>query len=331
MATLHQVLPVRARGTPRLGAHRVLNFVALLAVVGMVAYLGVGAYVAGTMSYPIRQPLHSTPADLGLPYQDVAFTSTVDNIPLKGWLIGGNGISTIILVHGKDGIRNDPTIGLAQIGQELVRHGYDVLAFDLRGHGESGSSRFTLGYLETRDLAGAVQFLKSQGRTSLGAIGWSLGAVTVLNAAPDQPDLKAVVAESAFADVTDLLETQIPLNTHLPRLFNPGILLMGDLLYGFNSLQNKPEQAVARLGTRPLLLIADGADELIPQAHALRLQQAGAANPNLQSWLVPGAAHVRGYQSNPDEYMRRVLAFFDAHLTRRAPDIPRYRECTLVR
>jgi fermentation-respiration switch protein FrsA (DUF1100 family) len=308
----------------------VVPFVALLEAISLLTYLGLGAYVAGTMSRPVRHPLDGTPADLGLPYENVAFTSTVDNIPLKGWLIGGQGGPTIIFIHGKDGIRNDPTIGLPLIGQALVHHGYDVLAFDLRGHGESGGSRFSLGYLEARDLAGAVQFLKSQGRTTLGAIGWSLGAVTVLNAAPTLPDLQAVVAESAFADLNDLLVTQIPLNTHLPRLFTPGILLMGDLLYGFGSQQNQPEQGVRQMGTRPLLLIHDEADEMIPLAHALRLQQAGAANPNLQFWLVPGAAHVRGYQTYPDTYMRRVLEFFDAHLLWHAPDPRPYQECTRV-
>jgi pimeloyl-ACP methyl ester carboxylesterase len=342
MATLHPASPERGQDMPWIVAYwvlffaallgaiglvtyltwgPVLNFLVLLGVIGLAAYLGVGAYAATTMSHPIRQKLRGTPADLGLPYENVAFPSAEDHIPLKGWLIGGHGGPTIIFVHGKDGNRDDPTIGLPLIGQALVHHGYDVLAFDLRGHGESGGSRFSLGYLEARDVAGAVAFLKRRGRTELGAFGWSLGAATVLNAAPDLPDLRALVVESAFAAVTDLMATQIPLTTHLPGLFTPGILLMSDLLYGFRPQQNRPERALARLGTRPLLLIQDGADEFIPPAHATRLQQAGAANPNFQFWQVPGATHVRGYQTCPDEYMRRVIAFFDANLPRRAADL----------
>jgi fermentation-respiration switch protein FrsA (DUF1100 family) len=303
----------------------IVKLVAWLVVTSVIAYLVVGAYVAGTMSYPVRQPLRGTPADLGLPYKDVAFTSAVDHIPLKGWLIGNRGGPTIIFVHAKDGSRADPTIGLPQIAQALVRRGYDVLAFDLRGHGESGGDRCSLGYLETRDVAGAVAFLKSQGRTDLGAIGWSLGAVTVLNAAPALPELHAVVAESAFADLSDMLDTQIPLNTQLPRLFTPSIVFMGNLLYGFDTQANRPEQAVARLGARPLFLIHDGADELVPPDQAARLDQAGAANPHLQVWNAPDTAHVRAYQAYPDDYVQRVVSFFDTSLWWPAPDLLPYR------
>ena len=75
----------------------------LLAGVGV--YLGLGAYIANRVSRPIRQTLHTTPAEFGLAYENVAFTSTVDNIPLRGWLIGARDAKTIIFVHSKDGIR----------------------------------------------------------------------------------------------------------------------------------------------------------------------------------------------------------------------------------
>ena len=48
--------------------------------------------------------------------------------------------------------------------------------------------------------------------------------------------------------------------------------------------------------------------------HQDELQKAGAANPNLQVWIVPGAEHVRAFRLVPDEYLRRVIGFFDANL-----------------
>src|SRR5437868_5680522 len=81
--------------------------------------------------------LTSTPADQGLPYERVAFLSAVDNIPLQGWFIGSGGHQTILMLHARDGRRDDPTVGLPDIARALVQDGYDVFAFDFRAHGES--------------------------------------------------------------------------------------------------------------------------------------------------------------------------------------------------
>jgi pimeloyl-ACP methyl ester carboxylesterase len=310
--------PIRAVAARRRGKRALvplgLQVTGVLLLAGVVAYLGVGAYIASQMSRPMRQPLRGTPANQGLVYEDVTFSSVDDNIPLQGWLIDSPGDKTIILVHATDGNRDDPTIGLPLVTAGLARHNYDVLAFDLRAHGQSGGSHFTLGQLETRDVAGAIRFLQSRGRTSIGALGWSLGAATLCNSYPDQPALQAVVADSAFASLPDVLHEALPRRTHLPVFFHPGIYLMGRALYGGDVGSNQPERVLARLGTRPLLLIHGQDDSDVPVAHAYRLQQAGAGNPQLQFWVAPGASHARAFQRYPDEYLERVTAFFDAYL-----------------
>ena len=298
----------------RQGRRPWLFAIAPLPALGGAAYLGVGAYVADRISRPIRQPLRGTPADQGLVYEDVTFPSVGDNIPLRGWLINAAGSKTIILVHGADGNRDDPTIGLPQVTAALARHNYAVLAFDLRAHGQSGGAHTTLGQRETRDVAGAIRFLQQRGRTTLGAIGWSLGGVTLLNSAPDQPALAALVCDSAFADLSDILDFTLPRRDHLPGFFNRGIYLMSRVVVGAAVSRNSPEQAVARLGPRPVLLIHGQDDADVPVAHAYRLQRAGAGNPRLQLWVAPGATHARAFKVYPDEYLRRVIAFFDEHL-----------------
>jgi len=34
----------------------------------------------------------------------------------------------------------------------------------------------------------------------------------------------------------------------------------------------------------------------------------------MQSWIVPGAAHARAFQTQRTEYLARVNAFFDQYL-----------------
>jgi uncharacterized protein len=301
------------RRTIRFQPRTLLIFTALLIALLVVLYFGVAALIADQFSRTTRHPLTSTPADFGLAYERVTFYSQVDNIPLAGWYIGTSG-KTIVVLHAQDGRKDDPTIGLLEIDRALVQHGYRVLTFDFRGYGESGGDRYSLGDLETRDVAGALAFLKGRGVNEVGVLGFSMGAATALNAAPAHPEMRAIVADSSFADVTSILEAQFPKRTNLPSILLPGVVWMARALDGIDLADDRPERAVAQLGDRPVLLIHGTADSFVPLDHAYRLQKAGAQDPNLQLWVVPDAEHVRAYKQNPDEYLGRVLAFFDRYL-----------------
>jgi fermentation-respiration switch protein FrsA (DUF1100 family) len=287
---------------------------AIAGVLVVLIYLGLCAYAADRLTTAVRTPLASTPADYGLTYESVQFPSAVDNIALKGWFMGSGAGKTIIMLHAKDGKRDDPTIGLPDIARALVQHGYSVLAFDFRGHGESGGTRVSLAALEPRDVSGALTYLKTRGITTAGAIGFSLGAATVLNSAAEHPEMRAVVSDSAFADVDELLDADLPKQAGVPNLFNPGIELMVWSMFGMDFGNDKPARSVARLGSRPVLLIHGTADDYVPLSQAYELQKAGASDPNLQLWLVPGAEHVRAFKQMPDEYLRRVIGFFDQNM-----------------
>lgn len=64
----------------------------------------------------------------------------------------------------------------------------------------------TLGALEVDDLATAVHYLRQEGSTStLGLWGRSMGAVTALMYAARDPGVAAVVADSPFSRLVDLM------------------------------------------------------------------------------------------------------------------------------
>ena len=103
----------------------------------------------------------------------------------------------------------------------------------------------------------------------------------------------------------------------MPAIFNPGIRLMSWLLVGTDVWALKPEDEIATLGERPVLLInsaEDTLDDFVPVEEMHRLEQAAAGNHNLHSWAAPGRGHVQAYKNNPDEYMSQVLAFFGDYL-----------------
>jgi hypothetical protein len=100
----------------------------------------------------------------------------------------------------------------AEIAKLLLVHGYSVLLCDLRGHGESGGTRYTLGIEEPRDI--------------LAAIG-------------------PVVTDSAFADADRVVSESATKYTDLPSWFTPGIVLMSRVFLGLDISQVNPARVVA--------------------------------------------------------------------------------------
>lgn len=300
----------KPRNSPRRWRRVLIGTLILLALI-VIVYFSISGVIAERVARAERIPFTSTPARYGLKYEDVNFTST-DNIPLAGWYIDSPGERVIVLMHGWNGSR-DGGVNL-RVANELVKRNYDVLMFDFRGHGASGGEHFGLGTLETRDLAGALDYLKTRGVNEVGAIGFSMGGATLLNSAPEHPEIRALVADSAFADLGPLLEERLSAQTGLPPIFNPGMLLMYRIMFGADLTQDVPANSIKKLGNRPLLFIYGTADDLVPQSQFEMNTRAGASNPNFQAWRVEGAGHTTIYDAKPQEYAQRVGDFFDAHL-----------------
>lgn len=325
--------PVTRAETTRTG--RPVRWLALLALIISSAvtfgYAGISLYLATQLVYVPQQPITSTPADLGLSYQNVAFPSRGDQVMLRGWFIPGvqpDGSLTaqraIIVLHGSRSNRTDPGFGLLKLSGALARHGFAVLAFDMRGMGESPPAPFGLGYLEQRDALGAVDYLRAGplpypalGHPSaIGGFGISLGGATLLLAAAQEPAIQAIVSDSAYADIIPILEREIPKAGHLPAAFTPGGLLAARAIYGIDYYAVRPVDVIARIAPRPLLLIHGANDHYIPPANLDVLAAAARSAPHaqVQTWLVPGADHAQAYKVSGDAYVARIVAFYIAAL-----------------
>jgi uncharacterized protein len=302
----------RARGSGRL----VRAVFVGLALVLILAYGVVSAYLTGLATTAERHLAVGNPSDLGLNFEVVTFASSLDGVVLKGWYLPASHERAIIFVHGIHGNRWDTFHHIDELVALHVHAGYDVLTFDMRAHGESGGDRFTLGWKERYDLRSAVDFVTQRG-ISAGRIGvWaqSLGTASALLAAPDVPEIAGVVTDSAFADARLLIDGEVQLRTGLPPVFSPGITLIGGRLYGIDLDAIPPEKAVARIAPRPILFIHGDDDTRIPLEHSRRLL-AAARNPAAELWIVPGAGHVLSFATEPEAYAARVLSFFGRALS----------------
>jgi len=296
-----------------------------------IGYAVISIYMATQLIHKPQIPLKATPASLGLQYKDVTFPSREDHLQLHGWFIPGvlpsgqlTSQRTIIVVHGTWQNRTDPAAGLLDLSGDLARHGFAIFAFDMRGNGESPPAPLSFGIYEQRDVLGAVDFLRSGalpypelGRPRIIA-GWgvSLGAGSLLMAAAQEPTLRAIVTDSAYADILPTLERKIPEQGHLPPLFTPGGLAAARALYGIDYTHIRPVDTVANIAPRPIFFIQGTRDNFVLPSQMDILASAARTAPNahVQTWLVPGADHAQAFHTAGEVYVERVVAFYTAAL-----------------
>ena len=100
-------------------------------------------------------------------------------------------------------------------------------------------------------------------------------------------------------------------------MFLPGINFLARLLYSTNISESVPEQVIAGIYPRPVLLIHGTEDNIIPFEQAKRLQAASSSNVEL--WSLNGSRHTEGIRLEPgypdwsplrERYLHRVKMFF---------------------
>lgn len=284
--------------------------VGLLALAAIVAPVGLVWY----RLHPLRIGLDDDPGRHGLAYEPIEFTSPLDGVTLRGWYLPAPQPTrrTIVVAPGIDDNRlvNGVTLRLAPA---LLDAGFDVLAFDFRGEGESDDGAVTFGVDERWDVLGAVGEARARGADRVGVIGFSLGASAALRAAAASTDIDAVVAESSYADLRTALRHELETRDHIPGLVSDHALWLLETLGAFDIDEAPPVEVVGRIAPRPILLIHGTADETVPLTDSDRLL-AAASSASTERWVVRGGRHALAYDVDPGGYARRVVLFLERAL-----------------
>ena len=297
---------------------------------------------APTFLHPIRRELtqdlireaDASFAVTGSTREDFDVRAT-DGTLLRGWKVrpkNPNG-SWVLLFHGV----GDNRIGVVSQSEFLLRAGYSIVMMDARSHGASGGPIATYGWLERTDTRAIIDALlaseidryvsvqmsdplhlpgvkpSAPASFHIFALGESMGAGIVLQSAAADPRIEAVVAEASFANMREASYDYAGLRKYpwlgktLLAPFSWTLLYRGEKLAGFPVAEVSPVKAAASRAF-PVLLICDEKDEALPCRHS-EMIYAAAPGPK-QLWVVPGAFHTAAYGFFPEEFRRRVLAFF---------------------
>jgi uncharacterized protein len=276
-----------------------------------------------------RLPATRTPADVGLRYESVELSPADAPIRIRAWLMpAADPKATIVVVHGGgEDNRTLPYGNGLELMRDLVAHGYSVLALDLRNFGESDASpdgRMSFGPAESNDVVAAADLLRSRDSASrIGALGFSMGGSAVVYAAAKDERIEAVVLDSAFADSASITENFVQAAMGMPAWVARPFLWSAEYVHGLPLSAGRAVEVVGGIAPRPVLVIQDATDPIVPPDHGRRL---AAACPGAELWITDTSryatdafgTHIKSYKYDPVPYVERVTGFYDKVFARRA-------------
>ncbi len=241
---------------------------------------------------------------LGTPHENVTL-KTSDGLHLKGWYIPSRNGAAVIAFPGRKGPQAQARM--------LAENGYGVLLFDRRGEGASDGDGNMYGWGGTRDIDAAVDFLKKRADVDpgrIGGIGLSVGGELMLEAAADNPDLAAVVSEGAgtrtlVEEIDDFSGSMLVRGLHSMVVKHATVALFDNQLPPESLTDLTPR--IARRDPHHL-----GAQRRQPRGDVTEVRPPD--RPVRRRVAIDDAKHIKGLQTHPEEYERRVVGFFDRAL-----------------
>jgi pimeloyl-ACP methyl ester carboxylesterase len=284
---------------------RILRRVAVFSFIPFLLFGAVSCYYAYHLTGPRNHAVGRPPADFPFLVEDVAW-QTADEQRIRGWFLPAEGSDrAIVLLHGYGGDRRS----MLPRAKFFRQQGYNVLLYDARACGESSGAVCTMGYHETKDLEAALDFLRTKEMRRPACLGVSQGGATIVMAAEKIPDVRCVICESVYDELSHAVDRRFRHYFGIPGWVGGCVVIpIAEYRTGVALDEVKPARLIGKLPC-PVFIISGEEDTKTWREDTQRLFD--AAHEPKALWIIPGAGHSDLFGS---EYQPKVLAFLDRYM-----------------
>lgn len=301
--------------------NRVISYIVLFALI-VTAYF-VLVEIPSQLRFAPRTALETSPADLGMVYENFQISPADADITLHGWWMPATRpLATLLFLHGGSSNRDSRFFEGLEFYQAMVEQGVSVAAIDLRNHGDSDSDGqgIQFGRTEHYDAQALVDWAKQQQLTQpVVLMGISMGGATAIRAIHEGADVDGLILLDSLLNTQDAIKRAIWTQSGLPHTLMVPSAWAAVRFYGFPDGHEQPLELATNLDL-PILVIQDPQD---PVTRAIYSKSLTARNPQAKLWLAPEApadhpelssrgrwgSHVAAFVLHPQETVAKIMGF----------------------
>ncbi|HBH11807.1 MAG: Uncharacterized protein XD91_1156 [Clostridiales bacterium 38_11] len=238
---------------------------------------------------------------------------TDDGLSLSGqWLYPESPTNKVVIICHGFGVNR---VGSIKYITPYLNRSYHVIIYDNRNAGNSDKKYTTMGYAEKNDLKNVLDYVYGilGDYCFAGTHGESMGGSTVLMHACMDSRVRFVVADCAYADLSQQLKYRLKVEQHLPPF--PLIYLISlitRLRAGFYFGNVSPQKEIIKqngLESIPGLFVHGKEDKYVPPVSSINMFEIKKGYKQL--YIADNAKHAESICVDPDQYNRQINMLLD--------------------
>jgi fermentation-respiration switch protein FrsA (DUF1100 family) len=222
-------------------------------------------------------------------------------ISVVGWYFPGTRREAVLIMPSA-GASEDQLIPYIKF---LHAAGYTVVANYSSNNPEFGIS---WGLLKRKFALATARALKVDGFEKIAVLGISEGAAGAIMAQAEQPVFTAIVADSSYANLQQMLRRS-PSISRLNPAFESTVMWAAQWWMGQRLNKISPVTDAAKLGNCPILVIQNRGDKITPPDDGKAILYAAGVNSEI--WIAPSEGHGDAIYEAPADYAARVVKFLN--------------------
>ncbi|MFB1082668.1 alpha/beta hydrolase [Jeotgalibacillus sp. JSM ZJ347] len=244
--------------------------------------------------------------------EEVSITSN-DGLSLSADLYENEeaGDAWVIVAHG---YMMDAS-GMTRYIRNFYEQGYNVIAPDLRGHGDSEGDYIGMGWHDRLDMLQWIdEVIALNPDAEIALFGISMGGATVMmTSGEDLPEnVKVIVEDCGYSSVSDVFTYQLDDLFGLPEfpVLNAANTV-ANIRANYDLYEASAVDQVAKSET-PMLFIHGDADTFVPFDMLSDVYE--AADVEKDQLIIEGAGHGEAEKVDPEAYWNKVWVFVDQYI-----------------